>query len=413
LPAHGVLVGDRQAAVSRGQVPRPEVKRGALVVVALATLGGLAACRDRTQSVDVPIATGTGAPITSAPKPPPSAQPKLARVERSFTSAKLPSTDVTPDVFLRGAVNPAFRAALDAATRSLVRRGGPVAGPEGRFFVPGEDAQGNAKFVLFAADGSALGTDLGEDVFFGATGALVFHRGPRMWTWDGRAPPRALGADQPKLCGARTCKPRTVPIALSADEKTVLVALARGGFVGDDESFALDLATGAATTVLARSNDVAYLSGTRSNDGTFCAFKTPVSHAAEPGGPSAPGVLLCFPPPWSAGRALLETSGGAWVALGGVGSKLVTGDVSALHVVDPRTGDDRAYATPEGGGLLVPLRDGRSVAVEGDDRILLVDVVAETYAVYATSQTIVLPLGEGVKGFIATGDGKATLVRFE
>ena len=39
------------------------------------------------------------------------------------------------------------------------------------------------------------------------------------------------------------------------------------------------------------------------------------------------------------------------------------------------------------------------------------DVVDETYAKLDIAQTVVMPLGPGVKAFIATGDGTASLVR--
>ncbi len=382
--------------------------------VASCVLVALAACRDRTQGVTVPspVASGSGVPVASIARPGPPPPRALSRVERSFAGTRLPSPQVGPDVYLRGAVDASFRAAIDAATRGL-HHAEPQAGPKERFFVEGRDAQGESKLVLFGGAAAVVGTEAGEDAFFTETGGLVFHRGTKLFAWDGASPPRALGGDQAALCVQRTCKARTIPIALSGDEKVALVGVYRGGFVSDDEAFALDLATGATTAVVARSKDVAWLSGTRLADGTFCSFRTEVSHAAEPGGPSAPGVLQCFSPPWASGRALLQTNGGAWVALGGVGSKLVTGDVSALHVVDPKSGEEKVYPTPEGGGLIMPLHDGRSVAIEGDDHILLVDVEAETYAVYATPQTVVMALGEGVKAFISTGDGTASLVRYD
>lgn len=378
------------------------------IVAALVVL--LVGCRDRTEGVVLPVASATGVPVTPLPSAS-AASPAhaLTKKERAFTATKLPSTDLPADVFLRGTLDPAFRASVDAAVRSL-RRSTPTPGPEGRFLVGGVDAQQIAQVILFDAAGKAIGTQQGEHPFFAADGSVVFHRGPKVFVWDGAAPPHAAYGDQSALCVTASCKAKTIPIALSADRRIALVGIFRGGFVSDDESFALDLATGATTPVVARSKDVAYLSGTTLADGTYCSFRTAVRQGD---GPSTPGVLLCYAPPWASGRALIETDGGAWVALGGVAGKVVTGDVHTLHVLDPKTAEHRAYPSPEGGGLIMPLRDGRSVAIEGDHAIVLVDVVDETYAVYPTERTIVMALGDGVKGFISTGDGTATLVRYE
>lgn len=86
--------------------------------------------------------------------------------------------------------------------------------------------------------------------------------------------------------------------------------------------------------------------------------------------------------------------------------------VGRLDVIDP-DGKNHVTYVPPVNGLLVALGDGRTVAIEGDDAIALVDVVDETYALLAVQPTIVMPLAGRAKAFIATGDGTASLVRYE
>ena len=371
-------------------------------------LVGLFACH-ATERRDVDLPTHV-----DAPTPPPiasvAAKPHvLVEKPRPFTVTKLAFAEPTLDVFVRGTPDPDFTAKIDAATKGLQRRRRPVVG-HGRIAIAGESTSGPA-ILLFDTSARLLGQIRGAHPFFLPDGRVGFHDGNRVGVWDGQGAPRMLGADQPSLCVAPSCKRAAFPIALSPDLSVALVGVFGGGFVSDDEAFRLDLGASTTQAVVSRSKDTSYLSGTTMADGTYCSFRTKVGHG--PGEPGEPGVLLCFAPPWDQGRELLATEGGAYVALGGVAGKVVTGDVHTIHVLDPRTGEHVAYPSPAGGGLIMPLDDGRDVAIEGDDAIVVVDLVAETFASYPTKNTVVFPLGPGVKGFVSSGDGTGTLVTFE
>lgn len=333
----------------------------------------------------------------------------LVKKERAFSRTKLEEKDVGWDVLLRGALDPAFRKSIDAVVGGW-RHARPTVGADGRFLVTGEATGKVWSFVLFDAAGAKVASLAGEDPFFLPNGEVMFHVGQQLMALGANGAAHAVGGPQAALCTDGSCALRTVPIAASPDMTKLLVGGYRRAFVSDDAAFVLDLATGVLSPLVARSKDVAWLSGTLLDDGSYCSFRTFVAHGPDDTA-ARPGSLVCFGPPWEKGRTLLQTDGGAWVTLAGLGPWLVTGDVRTLHVLDRKTDAHRAYPGPEGGGLPMPLADGRTVVLEGDGKLVVVDLADESYSTIVIEQTVVEALPGRATAFIATGDGTRTLVR--
>jgi hypothetical protein len=381
----------------------------------LALLATLGACHER-RAVTLAPATSSATAAT-APKrtPPPRAPPNreerrtLAKTARDFQVSKLPSTSFDVDVLFRGQRDPKLVAAVHKALPAGARFRAPEGARDGKRFLVSARDGASTKVLVFDVSGKLLGSHQGEEPFFLADGSIAYRSGQSLFAWDGGSgAPVALGGPFKSLCVDKTCGPRMFVAAVDPGRKHALVALSGGGFVSDDNLDVLDLATGALAPVIGRSDDLAYLGGKLFGDGAFCTYEMPVSKS--PDAPAPDATLLCFDPPWTTARALMVHSGGAPM-IGEVGGLVVSGDTSVLHVLDRKSGRHRSYELPER-GLFVALADGRSVAIEGDNHVLLVDVIDETYASLDIAQTVVLPLGPGVKAFVATGDGSASLVRY-
>jgi hypothetical protein len=272
-----------------------------------------------------------------------------------------------------------------------------------RFAIVGMNASTATAFVLFDGAGRKLVSHVADAAFFAQDGDFLYVLKNRIYAGDGN---RALGA-QSELCLERTCKKGTFPIAATAGATKILVSRRGGGFVEGDDLFVLDPMTGAAAPLAAPSKTTAFLGGELLSTGTYCTYEMPYIHGDEI--PTA--TLECAAPPWTEMKSIFVHEGGG-MYVGGAGARVVTGLVGRLDVMDPDGKNHVTYAPPVR-GLLIALGDGRTVAIEGDDAIALVDVVDETYALLAVKPTIVMPLAGRAKAFIATGDGTASLVRYE
>ena len=329
---------------------------------------------------------------------------ELKLVTRKFSVEKLPSTDVPFDIELRGQHDAALLASIDAATRGWKHAYLETSPTTNRFAIVGVDPSTATSFVLFDEAGRKLLSHVADAAFFGQDGDFLYVSKNQIYAGDGK---RAVGGVQSELCLERTCKKRTFPIAATAGATKILVSRRGHGFVEGDDLFVLDPITGAATPLAAPSKTTAFLGGALLPTGTFCTYEMPYSHGED----SVTATLECAAPPWTEMKSIFVHEGGG-MYVGGAGARVVTGLVGHLDVLDADGKSHVSYVPPVH-GLPIALGDGRTVAIEGDNEILLVDVVDETYAVVTGVPTIVMPLAGRAKAFIATGDSTASLVRFE
>ncbi len=371
-------------------------------------LVALAACGSRTPTATLPAQPSASppAPISSAP-PPAADTHALRRVERKASVEALKTTKIPWDVQLRGEHDDALERAIQSATAAWSYPSLTMSPRGDRILVSGETRSGQSTFALLDATGQRLRAQAGDNPIFTSDGEVLYRVGTQLFILD--ATPRAIGGPESALCVESSCKKRSVMIAATAGASKVLVSQIGRGFVHDEDVFVLDPRTGSTNAVFAPSPDAAFLAGGLFASGQFCAYQMAYSHGD---GVPTPATLECATPPWSDVKKLFVSTGGAG-NLGDVGGRVVTGDSSTLHVFDATLTKHATYALPEGGGLPIALTDGRSVAIEGRDRILLVDVVDETYAVLTGVPTVVMPLVGHVKAFVATGDGTASIVRYE
>ncbi|HEY1959305.1 MAG TPA: hypothetical protein VGH28_27010 [Polyangiaceae bacterium] len=357
-----------------------------------------------------PTATLPPQPSSSAtpPKPviaaTPAAKHELKRVECKYSVEKLPSTTVPFDVELRGDHDAALLASILAATRGWTHAHLETSPTSKRFAIVGVNASTATAFVLFDEAGKKLVSHVADAAFFGQDGDFLYVSQNRIYAGDGS---RALGGVQTELCLERTCKTRTFPIAATAGATKILVSRRSNAFVQGDDLFVLDPMTGAAAPLVAASKTTAFLGGTLLSTGAWCTYEMPYSRGDEP----VNATLECAAPPWTAMKSIFVHEGGG-MYVGAAGARVVTGLVGHLDVMDV-DGTNHASYDPPLRGLPNALGDGRTVAIEGDDSIALVDVIDETYALVTGTPTVVVPLAGHAKAFIATGDGTASLVRYE
>ena len=348
------------------------------------------------------------APSSAPPKPvvaaTPAAKHELKQVVRKFFVEKLPTTNVPFDVELRGQRDAALRASIEAATRGWTHMSLETSPTTSRFAIVGVDASTATAFVLFDEAGRKLVSHVADAALFGQDGDFIYVSKNQIYAADGK---RTVGGVQSELCLERTCKKRTFPIAATAGATKILVSRRGHGFVEGDDLFVLDPTAGTATPLAAPSKTTAFLGGALLATGTFCTYEMPYSHGEE----TVSATLECAAPPWTEMKTIFVHEGGG-MYVGGAGARVVTGLVGHLDVLDADGKSHVSYVPPVH-GLPTALGDGRTVAIEGDDEILLVDVVDETYAAVTGVPTVVMPLAGRAKAFIATGDGTASLVRFE
>ncbi len=376
------------------------MKRAAFVVL-------FCACGSaRPQTATLP--PQPSASVAPPPKPlvvaMPSAKHELRLLTRKLLVEKLPSTNVPFDVELRGDHDAALLASIDAATRGWTHAYLETSPTTNRFAIVGANASTATAFALFDEAGSKLVSHVADAAFFGQDGDFLYVSKNQIYAGDGH---RTLGGVQSELCLERTCKKRTFPIAATAGATRILVSRRGRGFVEGDDLFVLDPRTGAATPLAAPSKTTAFLGGALLSTGTFCTYEMPYSHGEE----TVTATLECAAPPWTEMKGIFVHEGGG-MYVGGSGGRVVTGLVGHLDVLDADGKSHVSYVPPVR-GLPIALGDGRTVAIEGDDEIVLVDVVDETYAVVTGVPTIAMPLAGRAKAFIATGDGTAWLVRYE